>query len=488
MTATKMLLCGLCALAMANLAAQSNSKLELVLTALEQDPDFQHASFSFYALDIAQNKVVAQRNPNLSLVPASSLKVITTSSALALLGNDFTFKTELQHDGVIKQGTLYGNLYIKGYGDPTLGSPHMPNVANTADLLQQWALMVKRAGIQRIEGAVVGDGSYFDNELAPQTWQWGDIGNYYGAGVSGLNLHDNEYTVVFQQPNKAKQAATIKRTAPDLSYLEFDNHVVSAEKGTGDQVNIYAAPYASAVTLRGTIPAGAGEFRVKGAIPDPSQFAATAMAAELERQGISISKKPITNRQLKANEPRRTIYTHESPTLLDIVKHTNEDSRNLYCEAMVKAIGVRKRGAGSFSAGLEAIQEFWTERGVDMKGFFMHDGSGLSPRNSISTKSFAQIMRKIYVDKPSFGSFYNTLAIAGSTGTLSNVGRNSAAANNIRAKSGSINRVRSYTGYVTTATGKLLAFSMIVNNYSCSGTVARRKLEEILIQMAELNY
>jgi serine-type D-Ala-D-Ala carboxypeptidase/endopeptidase (penicillin-binding protein 4) len=137
--------------------------------------------------------------------------------------------------------------------------------------------------------------------------------------------------------------------------------------------------------------------------------------------------------------------------------------------------------------GLAAITEFWIRRGVDMNGFFISDGSGLSARNNISARTFTQIMSKTYSDTKTFCNFYDQLAIAGETGTLANIGRKSAAANNIRAKSGSINRVRSYTGYATTRSGRIIAFCVIVNNYSCSGGAMRQKLEELMIQIAQLD-
>ena len=157
----------------------------------------------------------------------------------------------------------------------------------------------------------------------------------------------------------------------------------------------------------------------------------------------------------------------------------------MYCETMLKLIGAKVKGLGSTENGIAAVSDFWRERGLDMQGFFMKDGCGLSARNGVSAKTFAEIMRKMYLDKKTFNDFYNQLAIAGLTGTLKNFCKNSSAQNNMRAKSGSMNRIRSYTGYVTIKSGKTLSFSVIVNNYTCSGYMMKKKLETLLIALAE---
>lgn len=466
----------------------AQNKLELSLTAFEKDPELKYASVGFSAIDVNTGAVVAERNPNQSLTPASSLKVITTSTALAILGHQYKFKTELAYEGRIMDGVLYGNILIKGYGDPTLASPIMEQAVGKDSLMRIWTKAVKDLGIQKIEGAIIGDGSYWDYNLIPPSWQWGDMGNHYGAGVSGLNFNDNGYTLVLQQNPKVGGLTKVKSHFPDLSNIEFINEVVSAARGTGDNAYLYMVPFESKVYARGTIPVGNSTFGVRGAVPDPPLFAAYSFQNQLLLQGIACSKPATTVKILGQTAVRnvQVFHTHFSPALIEIVKHTNEDSRNMYCEAMIKTIGLKQKNKADWVSGLGAMCEFWAARGVDMRGFFLYDGSGLSARNAVSTKSFAQIMRLIHMDKTTFGDFYNLLAVSGSTGTLTNVGKNSPAAGNVRAKSGTLNRVKSYTGYVTTASGRLLAFCMIANNYSCSSTMIKQKMEELMIQMALL--
>jgi D-alanyl-D-alanine carboxypeptidase/D-alanyl-D-alanine-endopeptidase (penicillin-binding protein 4) len=465
----------------------AQTKIESALKSLEKDNDLKYASIGFCAIDIKTNQIYAQRAPTKALIPASSMKVITTGAALAILGSDYKFKTFLEYSGSISNGTLNGNIYIRGTGDPSLASPIMEGVLTKEALMAEFIAVIKKAGIKKINGAVVGDGSYFDDQVMIPTWQWGDIGNHYGAGTSGLNYHDNLYYIHFKRAKDYGSTPRVDHTVPNIPQLKFDNRVTSAGSRTGDNAYVYSAPYGTEVTLRGTIPKGSGLFDIKGATPDPTLLCAHDLRNALMAASIPVSKEASTQRLLKNKASRKKIHTHYSPSLTTICKHTNEASRNMYCEALLKTIGAKSKGLGSTNNGIAAITDFWRGRGLDMAGFFMKDGCGLSARNGVSPKTFAEIMRKMYLDKSAFGDFYNQMAIAGRTGTLRNMCRNSSAENNVRAKSGSMNRIRSYTGFVTTKGGKKLAFSMIVNNYSCSGYMMKKKLETLMIALAESN-
>ena len=469
----------------AQIHAQSN--LETTLLQFDQDPDLKYATFGFCAIDINRNRVVAQRNPNKALAPASSLKVVTTGVALATLGADYQFETYLQYDGSLQNGVLSGNLYIKGTGDPTLGSPFMKDVPSTEALMNSFVEVVRKQGIKKINGAVVGDASFFDPQSITPTWQWGDIGNHYGTGVYGLNIHDNLYYIVFQQSSKFGAKPKIKHFRPSVPNLKMENLVTNAGRRTGDNAYVYVAPYGENAYVEGTIPVGSSEFEVKGAVPNPPLLAANLLKNALVEQGIQVSKGATTQRILKARAERNTFYTHLSPKLVDIVKHTNEESRNMYCEALIKAIGLKRLQKATLVDGLAAVTEFWRSRGIDTRSFFIKDGSGLSARNAVTAKTMAQIMRKMHIDKVNFHDFYNQLAVVGKTGTTQRLCLGTSAVGNIHAKSGSMNRIRSYTGYATTKKGNLLSFSMIINNYSCSGYVMRKKFEKLMIAMAELN-
>ena len=463
-----------------------NIQAQSTLNQFVQDPDVQHAGVSFCAIDIAANRIVAEHNADLSLIPASSLKVVTTATALGILGADYRFETRLEYDGQLSaNGTLRGNVYITGTGDPTLASPDMEGVKSFDALMQNFVDAIKKAGIRRIEGFVVGDASFYETAATGRTWIWEDMGNYYAGGAYGLNIHENLYYMDFRLSPTLNQAPTFKTTRPEVPDLQVFNELQSAGAKSGDNAYIFGSPYTRTRYIRGTLPIGAKTFTIKGSIPEPAYFAAHHLSENLEKNGIYTGDCVTTQRLLlqkeKRNLSRKVIATIQSPPLKKIVERANMKSVNLYCESLLKAMGQRKSGKGTSTAGLEAIQDYWTERGVNMKGCIMKDGSGLSPRNAVSAKHFAQIMRKIAKDPTVFDHFYDSLPVAARSGSLSGMFKGTKAAGNLRAKSGYMEGVRSYTGYVKNAAGKDLAFSIIVNNYSGSSGDMRRKIEQLLL-------
>jgi D-alanyl-D-alanine carboxypeptidase/D-alanyl-D-alanine-endopeptidase (penicillin-binding protein 4) len=175
-----------------------------------------------------------------------------------------------------------------------------------------------------------------------------------------------------------------------------------------------------------------------------------------------------------------------SPPLKTIVKRANHESINLYCEAMLRTVAQQATGSGEPEKGTEYITNLWKGRGIDMTGFSMEDGSGLSARSAVTTRQMASILRMAAVDNTIFPAFYESLPRAGESGTIKNMFKNTKGIGRIRAKSGSMTRVRSYTGYVTTVKGRQASFSIIVNNYTCSGPEMRKKMERLMLEMLEL--
>ncbi len=446
------------------------------------------AGFGVCVIDVESGKDLAVHNPDLALIPASILKILSTSTALGMLGGEFRIKTDLQYDGTIDAGgVLHGNLYLKGYGDPTLGAPQSESTPGLPALMVRFALALQQAGIRRIEGHIVGDGTYFEMPAEADTWQWNDMGNYYAAGAWGLNIHENLYELRFQQRPRVGDRPQVLSIEPDVPGLRMENEVETAEAGTGDNVYIFGAPRTYQRTARGTIPKGAGRFTVKGALPDPPLFAARQLADQLHRVGIVSGKGPINILDLKKeNKPRKTLYTHQSPPLKTIVERANMKSVNLYCEALLRIAGKARKGEGSLEKGLEAAQEFWSEKGLDFSNAFLADGSGLSPRSAANARFFAGLLRYIALDRPTYGYFYPSLPVAGQSGTLKSYLAGTAAAGKVCAKTGSMERVRSLAGYAETRSGKQVAFCILINNFSCKGNEMRAKLEPLLLAIYQL--
>lgn len=472
-------------LASFSLAAKAQNLLQTAIHAWVADKDLTQAGVSIAVIDAGNRQLVASWDPNGLLAPASSIKVLTTATALIVLGEDFRFATELQYDGHIdSKGVLRGNLYIKGYGDPVLGSDQMPEAGGLDALMQAFLKAVQQAGIRRIEGSVVGDASWFEGSPAPENWPEEDAGNYYGAGAWALNIHENFYYLPFKQNPRQGGKPTLQDPYPPVPGLAFANEVTSGGKGSGDNAYIYGGPYDYSCPVKGTIPLGSGTFTIKGAVPDPPLLAAQLLSNTLLVAGVEVAGKPSTLK--KTGEGARTvIHTHQSPPLSAIVERANLESVNLYCEALLLAMGKKKQGQGTRSAGIRVIRDTWRDRGLALDAMALADGSGLSAENRVSSYQLAQVIRKIHADPQLWPVFAPSLPIAGKSGTLSDLLKGTEAEGRIRAKSGSMKSVRSYTGIVQTNSGRSLAFCMIANNFSCSGYAMRKKMEQLMLRMVQ---
>ncbi len=449
------------------------------------EKDMKTATLGVCVYNLQSSKLIFSHHAGQSINLASVQKLITTSTALQILGSNFRFETKLEYDGTIENGVLKGNLYIKGGGDPTLGKESMDK------LMKDWVEIIKKQGIKQIAGSIIGDASIFEEHLVPDNWAWSDIGNYFGAGACGLSINDNFFNVYFNSGKKEGEATTFLKYEPVIDILEFVNEVKTGAQGSVDEAYIFASPYSYAPRyMKGTIPPNRTDYIVKAAIPDPPLFCAKMLDKYLKVNGIKVDIAPTTDRLLRlkkawTNKPRKTFHHEYSAYLKDIASQTNQKSVNIYAESMLKMIGFRKKNKGTTEAGREAIIEFWEGKKIDMNGFFMEDGSGLSHYNAITPLQIVEILRETH-KSPIFKDFYNSLPIAGKTGTARFLLAGTLAEGNMRAKSGSLTRVRSYGGYVNTKSNELLAFVVVANNFGGESKEMKKRLEKILLLLAML--
>lgn len=470
----------------------SQTATQNAIDQLAKDPALQYGQLGVAVVDVQTGKVIASYDEEKSLIPASIQKLFTTASAIGLLGADYTFRTELQYGGKLgPDGVLQGNIYIKGYGDPTLGSDQLDAAEDLSAVMEKMRISVQQKGIRRIDGRIVGDPSWLGTEVNGQGWPWIDLGNYYAAGAWGLNIHENLYYLRFQQRSRLGDTPPIVAVEPAIPGLEFRNELRSAGASSGDNAYIYGAPRTYDRTVRGTIPVGSRIFSIKGSIPDPPLFAAQHLQEQLQSVGIISSQKALNYWDLPPQEAhaqdRQLLYTHASPSLSEIVQQANLKSVNLYCEAMIRAIGQERGKAGSPEAGIEAAEAFWKDRGLPADGCFFQDGSGLARSNAATSLFFARLLTKISRDDRIFKSLYDSLPIAGQSGGMRYALRGTGAAGKVRAKTGTLNRVRSLAGYITAKSGRQLAFCVITNNFTGSGGVMRKKMENLILKIWETN-
>ena len=370
---------------------------------MQHEKVFQNAAVGFYAVNLKNEKTIRAVNPDLSLAPASIFKLFTTIAALETLGEDFRFETTLQYDGEITEnGELKGNIYIKGGGDPALGSKLFKEYYYKPDFIENWVNVIQAKGIKKITGAVVGDAQYYADDRVPGTWAWQDLGNYFGAGYSGLSIFDNTYEITFQSDPEDQGATKIIRTTPLLP----DNvKLVNEVKGSSideDRAWIFGAPYQNTRIIRGAIPKGKNRYVIRGAIPDPAYWAAYTLMQALKKKGIEVAQQPTTMQKGGHNTvvpTRKELHIVFSPPLKEIIKIANQVSVNSYTEHMLVHLGRQVYGQGNTEKGVSALKKFWRDRGMNLSGMCINDSSGLSRYNALTAKQMVYILRYIKQSK-----------------------------------------------------------------------------------------
>jgi D-alanyl-D-alanine carboxypeptidase/D-alanyl-D-alanine-endopeptidase (penicillin-binding protein 4) len=457
---------------------------------LNKDAGLKHAAWGVCVQVAADGKTLAEYNSEMSLMPASTMKVATTAAALSILGSNFTFDTEIEYSGTIDSaGTLHGDLFITGGGDPTIGSKRFGDACMIDSVFGSFYSAMKAAQISAVDGRLVCDASIFDYNPAVPEWSWEDVGNYYAAGACGLNIRENFYRIYFNAGKNIGDSASVSRMEPEMPGLEFHNFVTTGKAGSGDNVIIYGSPFTSLRIMEGTVPLGKKDFDVDGAIPDPPQYFIERFNNYLANKGIKISKGllNVRNETWHGNtdtNARKTLMIIKSPPLEKIVRFTNLNSINVFAECMVKMIGLKKGGDGSTSEGVSQITNYWKGKGIDTDGFDMKDGCGLARKNKVTCKQFCAMLRVIKKEKI-FDAFGKSLPEAGKSGGIAGLFKGTVAENNLKAKTGTMNGIRAYTGYVKNKAGTELVFSIMVNNYTCSAYEMKQKLEDLMILIAQ---
>lgn len=460
------------------------------IDSLATSPFLENGFIGISIKSVNSDKNIVEYNAKKSLTPASTLKLVSSATALIALGSDFKYITTLEYSGEIKDSILTGNIIIKGSGDPSLGSWRFKNQPDYKQLTENWAKKIKSLGIKEIKGRVFGDSSFFDENVISDGWIWGDMGNYFGAGAYGLNMNENLYWATFN-PAKYMGNAPLVKTSPDLPYYTKINRVLTDKSGTGDQVNIYSTPYQDVLIMEGFVPAGEN-FSVKGSIPDPALFSAYFLHKKLEELNIKISESPLSlleanKKNISFQKPLQStpIDSLQSPPLKDLVKECNLHSINLYAEAFLKTPSVMLNLGSSTDASVKGLRQIWQTKGVRLEGLKMKDGSGLAPANSITPNNMTDILKAMFLEK-SYDDFYESIPVVGVSGTVANLGKKSKAIGNVHAKSGTIDGVKAYSGYFTAQNGEIMCFSMMFNKYNSDFGSATKELEKLMILMVEL--
>lgn len=459
--------------------SQGNSN-QVWLQNFLNDQAIINAPVSICVSDLNSQTELLNVKAALCITPASVQKLITSATALEILGKDFHFETTVGYRGYISDSILNGDLIIIGGGDPTLGSDYQFG-AHRRDFYAEWVKAIQQLGIDSINGNIIANPSIYTDQDVPQTWIWEDLANYYGASAQGISLYDNTFQLIFSTEDVEDGKTEVIGTNPYIPGLKLKNDVTASSDGR-DQSVVLGSPYDSFRIIKGSLPKGKTDYKIRASIPDPALLLAYELKQELELQGIHISGnalKIVSSNRLES-KPDSVVLKWPSPPLFEIINELNAFSINLFAEHLCKQLGLAVKGEGSTIAGVKTIKEYWEKRGIDTNFIFMADGSGLSRSNALSAKALVSILTVMNNDSINGTFFKNSIPQTGLQGTQQYYFQNSFLKGKARAKSGSMTRVRSFAGYMTTQKGTPIAFAIIVNNFNTASFDMAAKMEKLL--------
>ncbi len=466
-------------------------------------PEVRRGQVGIKIVSLNTGKVVFDENSEKYFMPASNMKNFTVATALEKLTPDFRFVTSVFVASMPDAaGTVKGDLRIYGRGDVSISTSF--SEGNYYRGLDDLAAKIAAAGVKRVEGSIVGDDSYFNGYPIPGTWEWDDLQWYYGAEVSALPLNDNAVDLTVR-PGPAGYSCTVA-LSPYNPIYRVKNLCTTTATGSPRTLKIVKVLGQNQLEITGTLPLGNAGFSAPVSVSRPAELFAALLKQRLELKGVTVVGRYRTYSPSGSDPVAESveIAKMESPPLSLIAAKTLKPSQNMYTETLLWTLGENARrralavsGNGSVTGigvptsdssefGLAEVKSFLTGIGIPADGILQYDGSGLSRHNLITPAAVVQLY--VYMSRQSKYSqvWRDSLTIGGVDGTLANRFKGTAAAGNIRGKTGTIDQVSALSGYITTAGGEQLVLSIVVNGVA----VTRERtglIDDIVVELANFN-
>jgi D-alanyl-D-alanine carboxypeptidase/D-alanyl-D-alanine-endopeptidase (penicillin-binding protein 4) len=509
-----LLLCGMAAGVQAQLVSlpaspalqpeNSLQDLQRDLGDIFNDPNFSNAFWGVCVQSLETGQYYFRLNDARSFLPASNLKLFTAAEALSLLGPDFHYTTELLTTGKLSEHSVHGDLIIRGSGDPTIGAYNLDQGSSPLTVFNAWADSLHRMGVTKIEGNIVGDDTYFTDQLYPLGWAIEDLPYYYAMQSSALSFAENQITVTVR-PGATTGDKVRYEIVPATKYVVVENNAttkadslvrrlstgIDSVIATGSTtIEVVRATGSNAITITGQIPRSGAVVTEQLSVENPTLYAATVLRETLEARGIRVVGTSMSAQDLEKRIPylkARVLAQHASPPVADIVRLMNKQSDNMYAEQLFRTVAKEQRGEGSWTKGVEVMKEFLSNAGIVPDRLAIYDGSGLSRMDLIAPIHMVTLLRNIYQQKKLFPVFFNSLPIMGVDGTIAHRLTDTKAQGNVHAKTGFLTGVRSISGYLTTRDNELLAFSIIGNNFTTPTSLANNLQDLVLLRLVNFS-
>lgn len=433
-----------------------------------------HPVAAVRVIALPAGEILYERNADLSMNPASTMKLVTSAAALAKLGPDHRFTTRVLVTGSRKSGrygsgVLAGDLVLQGGGDPVLETPHLEKLADA----------VRAAGIRKVTGGLRVDDHRYDAERLGIGWSWDDEPYYYNPQISALSVNRNILTVDIR-PGRTVGAPALVELRPLAGYMAVGARPKTIETGGDTKIEVTRTRGRNTLRVTGTIPLAGEPVRAREVtMEDPAAFAGALFKKLLADRGVRVVG-PVVRGATPAGA--RGVASHQSITLSEILPLLNKPSDNLIAEMLLKEIGFVCKNSGDVYKGSEVVEQWLRDIGIVTTGVRMNDGSGLSRMDLVTARVLSDLLVKIET-MPWKDAFVRSLAISGVDGTLKNRFKGTAAEKNLHGKTGTLAHITALAGYLTTVRGERLAFSMLVNHYPgrMSGPDGAKRVEDAIV-------
>lgn len=442
------------------------AQLPGAIDAIASRPQFARSRWGISVQTVTSATTLYDRDGERYFIPASTLKLLTTAAALQRLGPDYRIRTSVYGDG-------NGSIYIVGRGDPSL------SVTQLQDLAKQ----LKARGITQIN-RLIADDNYFRGSAVNPTWEWEDVQAGHGAPVNSLILNRNAMDLMLWPQNIGQPLRVTWVNPEERNGWRVENNSTTVAPDGREFVEIGRDFFQPLVRVGGQLRAGAEPEPVYAAIVRPADNFLRRFGEVLQAEGIRVLQS-----SLSASPPASQLTelaAVDSPPLAELIKELNQESDNVYAEALLKTLGARRQSSDALEAGLKEIEIALRELGVDGEGYDIRDGSGLSRHNLVSPKALVETLRGM-ANSPLANVYQSSLPSAAVSGTLRRRFANSSAREIVLAKTGTLTGVSGLAGYVFAPNfNEVLVFSILVNQSNLSSGSLRRAIDEIVVLLAGL--
>lgn len=447
------------------------------------DSLFARATWGVAVRSLDTGEWLYRRNADRMFVPASNLKLVTGAAALAVLGADFRFETAVAATGPIEGGVLRGDLVVVGGGDPSVAERFG---GDATAVLRAWADSLRARGVARIAGDVVGDDDALDDVPFGAGWAWDDVDASYSAEVGALPFNDGFVTVIVSPGARAGEPARVA-LRPATAYVPVRVEAVTGAPGTEPRIVVTRDAAGPGMRVSGTIAAGAPAVARELSVRDNTRYFVTVLRETLLAAGIAVDGAAVDadDRPGAATARRDTLFLHRSPPFPAVLAAFLQPSQNQYGELLLKTMGRVERGMGTAGAGIAVVDSLSRAWGMPADALRQADGSGLSRYNLVAPEYLVALLAH-RAASPDSARFAAALPTAGVDGTLAARMRGTPLAGNVRAKTGTLSGIRSLAGYLTTAAGERIVFSIVVNHHTRTARDADRVTEAALLRLHAL--